>query len=246
MALKYVEVPPKNQKQVDESRGVIRDRLQEFKERLPQSLRERVESYLDDTQLDAVVELYVDPGTEAHWGSANGFCVHLHPRTFDPWSVTGTPRLTAVLFHEMVHIAGGSELDAEVFENLLFTKDEGACPPTVADWQEFETNQGKGLWVSVNLNSGWVTDKLGKGLCSIEQGRTDEDSRLIPLGWPVPTRREVVMTTADPTHAKATGKPNLGVRIMIEFTGHIDKEKIETLINGFRTTIYANVENSGG
>jgi hypothetical protein len=91
--------------------------------------------------------------------------------------------LTAVLFHELTHVAGGGELDAEVFENLLFRKDEGATPPTVADCKEFQKN--KGLWVSLDLGTGIVTDNESKrALCRIDRGPTDEDSRVIPPGKP--------------------------------------------------------------
>jgi hypothetical protein len=54
-----------------------------------------------------------------------------------------------VLFHELVHVAGGSELDAEAFENLLFTVEEGAVPPTGDDWASFTAHKGVGQWVKL-------------------------------------------------------------------------------------------------
>lgn len=180
--LKYVDVRPEHQRQLNESKEIIRGRLKSAG-KLPRELLDRLDGYLDTNEQASVVELYVDATkTQAHWGEVHGFCIYLQPRTFDIWEKTGKPRLTAVLFHELVHVAGGSELDAEVFENLLFMKGEGACPPTVADWKEFETNEGKGLWLSLSLDTGIVTDKSQLGLCRIEHGPTDEDSRVIPLG----------------------------------------------------------------
>lgn len=43
----------------------------------------------------------------------------------------------AVLAHELGHAVGGSELDAEWIENLLFDASEGAVPPTPDDYPKF-------------------------------------------------------------------------------------------------------------
>lgn len=177
------DVGPKREMQLNESKDIIRNRLKSAG-KLPRDLLNRLDRYLDDNVQVPRVEVYIDaPKEKPHWAEVHGFCIYLQPRTFDIWEKTGKPRLTAVLFHELVHVAGGSELDAEVFENLLFLKGEGASPPTVADWKEFETNKGKGLWLSLSLDTGIVTDKSQLKLCRIEHGPTDEDSSVIRLGW---------------------------------------------------------------
>jgi hypothetical protein len=38
----------------------------------------------------------------------------------------------------------------------------------------------------------------------------------------------------------------LGVRVLIEFTGHINKAKLNDLLTGIRTTLSNHVENGGG
>jgi hypothetical protein len=184
--LKYKDVSPDRQTQLDESKDIIRHRL-ERSEKVPRNLLDRLDRYLDDNMRGKVVEVrIIDPHTETpHWGEARGFCVHLQPRTFDPWEKTEKPRLTAVLFHELVHVAGGTELDAEVFENLLFQEDEGAWPPTLEDLREFERRKGKGAWLSLRLDTGIVTGQPQRELCRIERiehGDTGKDSRVIPLG----------------------------------------------------------------
>jgi hypothetical protein len=57
-------------------------------------------------------------------------------------ALTGTQqRLTAVLFHEMIHAAGGTELDAEAFESHFFAG-SGATAPTSSDWPLFQSDEG--------------------------------------------------------------------------------------------------------
>lgn len=180
--LKYKNLHPERQTQLNESKDIIRNRLSKNAGMLPRDLLDRLARYLDENvRIPAVEVYYNDPKEVPHWGEVHGFSIYLQPRTFEPWEKTGKPRLTAVVFHELVHVAGGGELDAEVFENLLFRMDEGAAPPTVADWKEFETNKGKGLWISLDLVTGIVTDNKSKvQLCRIEHGPTDEDGRVIP------------------------------------------------------------------
>jgi hypothetical protein len=183
--LKYKDVSPDWQTQLDDSKDIIRHRL-ERAEKLPRDLLDRLDRYLDDNMRGKVVEVYIDAPKEVpHWGEARGSCVHLQPRTFCPWEKTGKPRLTAVLFHELVHVAGGRELDAEVFENLLFQEGEGAWPPTLEDLREFERQKGRGAWLSLSLDTGIVTGQAQRKLCRIERiehGDTGKDSRVIPLG----------------------------------------------------------------
>lgn len=50
-------------------------------------------------------------------------------------------RLTAVLFHEMIHAGGGTELDAEALENHFFAG-AGASAPSGSDWSKFRSDRG--------------------------------------------------------------------------------------------------------
>lgn len=56
---------------------------------------------------------------------------------------TGTQqRLNAIIFHEMIHAAGGTELDAEALENHFFAG-RGATTPTASDWDDFHDDGGE-------------------------------------------------------------------------------------------------------
>jgi len=93
--------------------------------------------------------LLATPAVPGRWACSSGYCIWIHRRTFRPSPGAPRSRLPAVLFHELVHVAGGSELDAEAFENLLFTTAEGAVPPTSDDWSSFTASQGVGQWVKL-------------------------------------------------------------------------------------------------
>lgn len=51
-------------------------------------------------------------------------------------------RITAIVFHEMIHAAGGTELDAEALENHFFGG-SGATAPTSDDWEKFHDDGGE-------------------------------------------------------------------------------------------------------
>ncbi len=51
-------------------------------------------------------------------------------------------RLNAITFHEMIHAAGGTELDAEALENHFFAG-SGATAPTSGDWDDFHDDGGE-------------------------------------------------------------------------------------------------------
>ena len=56
-------------------------------------------------------------------------------------------RMPALLFHELVHSCSGNEFDAEVYENLLFTPNEGATrPDPYSDRREFENEGYRGKY----------------------------------------------------------------------------------------------------
>lgn len=56
----------------------------------------------------------------------------------------------ATFFHELIHVCGGKELDAEAFENHFFKKQDGVCKPEGDDWNKFisETRDWNGLRAS--------------------------------------------------------------------------------------------------
>jgi hypothetical protein len=79
-------------------------------------------------------------------------------KAFLPESRSQIVRLPAVLFHELIHIARGWELDAETFENAWFSVEEGATLPDRNDWGVFKEDQYRGWWVRVNPRTRQVTD----------------------------------------------------------------------------------------
>lgn len=72
-----------------------------------------------------------------------------------------TNRLEAIVFHEMVHACGGTELDSEAFENHCY-RGNGATPPTPDDFPKFRDDGGR--WVNWDGSSGRVTLKDGQVL----------------------------------------------------------------------------------
>jgi hypothetical protein len=74
---------------------------------------------------------------------------------------SSTQRLEAIVFHEMVHACGGTELDSEAFENHCY-RGGGATPPTSGDFPKFRNDGGR--WVNWNGATGRVTTKDGQVL----------------------------------------------------------------------------------
>lgn len=72
-----------------------------------------------------------------------------------------TPRFDAIVFHEMVHRCGGTELDAEAFENHCY-RNAGATAPTSDDFPKFRSDGGR--WINWNGSTGAVTTKDGQTL----------------------------------------------------------------------------------
>jgi hypothetical protein len=84
----------------------------------------------------------------------------------------------ATFFHELIHVCGGKEIDAEAFENHLFKRKDGVRRPEGDDWNKFvsDTRDWNGLraseyviwdpktgqkWVNVGTKR---NPKKGKGL----------------------------------------------------------------------------------
>lgn len=90
-------------------------------------------------------------------GQTSGNEITLSPTAF----ASTASRLEAIVFHEMVHACGGTELDSEAFENHCY-RGAGATPPTADDFPKFRDEGGR--WVNWNGSTGAVTTKDGQGL----------------------------------------------------------------------------------
>lgn len=109
-------------------------------------------------------------------GRTAGYRVLLCQKAFS--AVSGNrSRLTAILFHELVHVVRGKELDAEAFENALFAQ-EGARPPTREDWAGFEEHRYRGWWVRVNPRTRRVTDYSDRVILTFPRPTADRLIRL--------------------------------------------------------------------
>jgi hypothetical protein len=82
--------------------------------------------------------------------------------TITPTAFASTQaRLDAIIFHEMIHRCGGTELDAEAFENHCF-RNAGATAPTSDDFPKFRDDGGR--FVNWNGSTGAVTTKDGQAM----------------------------------------------------------------------------------
>ncbi len=91
-------------------------------------------------------------GCQTSYGRSAGYRILFCKRAFQE------KRVAAVLFHEMVHIGMGWELDAEALENAWFTRGEGARLPTREDWRTFKQQEYQGWWVRMDPRTRRVTD----------------------------------------------------------------------------------------
>ena len=76
----------------------------------------------------------------------------------------------AIVFHEIIHSCGGTELDSEAFENHCY-RNCGATAPTSDDFPKFRDDGGR--WVNWNGSSGAVTTKDGQALNVNNSGFVD-------------------------------------------------------------------------
>jgi hypothetical protein len=119
----------------------VRDRLQD---RLNCSLLLNCESGSDCDGLN---------GWTDSRGSPN---ITICPATFS----STQQRIVAVLFHELVHSVGGTELDSEALENHFFARG-GATFPTSDDFPKFDSEGGE--FVIWDKPSGNVFEKCESG-----------------------------------------------------------------------------------
>lgn len=90
-------------------------------------------------------------------GQTSGNEITLTPTAFG----STQNRFDAIVFHELVHACGGTELDSEALENHCF-RAGGATAPTSDDFPKFR-NEG-GRFVNWNGSTGAVTTKDGQAL----------------------------------------------------------------------------------
>lgn len=85
-------------------------------------------------------------------------------------------RIAAVAFHEIVHAAGGTELDAEALENHFFAG-AGATAPTAGDWPLFQSDGGQ--FVIWDSSTGELFE-----LCMEDSFTTTPGTQLTPVFVP--------------------------------------------------------------
>lgn len=159
MALRISGFAPPGKRAVDRCLALIQERLSHPPRPMPYDLC---------GQLRAIL-LRGRPIVDLVYGGAQGICQEPYARSAGyrlllcasallPEPRSGIVRLPAVLFHELIHIARGWELDAETFENAWFSREEGARPPDRNDWAIFKEDKYEGWWVRVDPHTRQVTD----------------------------------------------------------------------------------------
>ncbi|MFQ5628959.1 MAG: hypothetical protein ACE5I1_09380 [bacterium] len=90
-------------------------------------------------------------------GQTSGNEITLTPTAFGSTQC----RFDAIVFHEIIHACGGTELDSEAFENHCYRLC-GATSPTSDDFPKFRDDGGR--WVNWDGSTGSVTTKDGQTL----------------------------------------------------------------------------------
>jgi len=159
MTLHISGFSPPEKRALDRCLTLIRERLHHPLGPIPHDLRgELLAILLKDRPIVDLV-FGSDQGVcQEPYARSAGYRVLLCRKAFLPESRSHIVRLPAVLFHELIHIARGWELDAETFENAWFSVEEGATPPDRNDWGVFKEDQYRGWWVRVNPQTRRVSD----------------------------------------------------------------------------------------
>jgi hypothetical protein len=97
-------------------------------------------------------------GVLAQTNSVGGNEITLSPSAF----ASTASRFEAIVFHELVHHAGGTELDAEAFENHCYAGSGATAPTDPDDFDDFRANGGN--FVTWNQTSGQLTTTAGDTL----------------------------------------------------------------------------------
>lgn len=159
MALRISGFASPERHALDRCLALFRERLTHPPSPIPHDLREQLLAIL--LRGRPVVDLVYggDQGVcQEPYARSAGYRILLCAKAFLPEPRLHIVRLPAVLFHELIHIARGWELDAESFENAWFSIDEGATPPDRNDWAVFGEDKYRGWWVRVNPRTRRVTD----------------------------------------------------------------------------------------
>lgn len=158
MALRIQGFNDTQRRVIDSSRSVIERRLVRLPCPVPRDLCEELGAILSARW--PIVDLAFGGdagGRRTPYARSAGYRILLYQRAFAARE-GGIAGLAPILFHELIHIARGWELDAEAFENAWFTPPEGARPPTRDDWKIFEEQEYRGWWVCLNPRTRQVTD----------------------------------------------------------------------------------------
>ncbi len=226
VAIFYEDVAAHYRERLHRGLQLVQERVRERRGSLPRKLQSRLTAFLGAHGPE--IRIIIQRGDPGYWACSMGYCVWIRPRCFARWSATDGPRLPAVLFHELVHVAGGSELDAEAFENALFTPREGAVMPTAADWTDFAAQRYRSEWLSVAPKTGVVRDGKRRVVCRFTRKRGQA------------YKEEAMAET------KKGAKPEkLGVEITVKFTGHLKKADLDMFTKSLGSVLNVHLENGG-
>ena len=166
---------------IDRSRRLIEQRLARPPCPVPLDLNEELRAILhDDRPVVDVVYGGDGVGHSTPYARSAGYRILLYQRAFSPAGrATG---LAPILFHELIHIARGWELDAESFENGWFDRSEGARPPTTEDWALFKAQRYRGWWVRVDPRTRRVTDYADRLVVTFPPSSTEKRRRYAGAG----------------------------------------------------------------
>ena len=159
MAINVRSFPARYARVLQRTLATLRQRLDHPPTPIPHDLRQELVTILSKGRpiVDLVYGGAEGPCREPY-ARSSGYRVLLCAKAFLPETRTRIVRLPAVLFHELIHIARGWELDAESFENACFSRQEGATPPDKNDWAIFQEDHYKGWWVRMNPRTRRVMD----------------------------------------------------------------------------------------
>ena len=138
----------------------------------------------------------VRPEVTIVYGGADGVCAIPRARTAGyrilvcERGLIPRTHLPALLFHELIHVARGQELDAEAFESAWFSQAEGARLPTGDDWEIFKREAYQGWWVRLDPRSRRVTDYADRLVVTFPPpARRRSARRERRPSWPSPRER---------------------------------------------------------
>jgi len=181
MAIRLQGFAGKDERALERSLSRIRECLKDPPAPIPRDLRAGLRDLVSRS----------GPRVTVAYGGKRGACRDMVGRTagyrvllcHSAFSATSgnRARLTAILFHELVHVVRGKELDAEAFENALFAQ-EGARPPTREDWAGFKEDRYRGWWVQVDPKTRRVTDYSDRVVLTFPRPTADRFIRLRAAG----------------------------------------------------------------